>query len=52
MIDGSTGEATISGGGGGNSASGMTITLNNASGSADTQAIRIGNGNFYVTYGG
>lgn len=52
IIDGSTGEATISGGGGGNSASGMTITLNNASGSADTQAIRIGNGNFYVTYGG
>ena len=52
VIDGSTGEATISGGGGGNSASGMTITLNNASGSADTQAIRIGNGNFYVTYGG
>lgn len=52
VIDGSTGEATISGGGGGNSASGMTITLNNASDSADTQAIRIGNGNFYVTYGG
>lgn len=52
VIDGSTGEATISGGGGGNSTSGMTITLNNASGSADTQAIRIGNGNFYVTYGG
>lgn len=52
VIDGSTGEATISGGDGGNSASGMTITLNNASGSADTQAIRIGNGNFYVTYGG
>ena len=52
VIDGSTGEATISGGEGGNSASGMTITLNNASGSADTQAIRIGNGNFYVTYGG
>lgn len=52
VIDGSTGEATISGGGGGNSASGMTITLNNASGSADTQAIRIGNGNFCVTYGG
>lgn len=52
VIDGSTGEATISGGGGGNSASGMTITLNNVSGSADTQAIRIGNGNFYVTYGG
>ena len=52
VIDGSTGEATISGGDGGNSVSGMTITLNNASGSADTQAIRIGNGNFYVTYGG
>ena len=52
IIDGTTGEATISGGGGGNSASGMTITLNNASGSSDTQAIRIGNGNFYVTYGG
>ena len=52
VIDGSTGEATISGGGGGNSVSGMTITLNNASGSTNTQAIRIGNGNFYVTYGG
>ena len=52
VIDGASGEATISGGGGGNSASGMTITLNNASGNVDTQAIRIGNGNFYVTYGG
>lgn len=52
VIDGSTGEATISGGGGGNSASGMTITLNNASGSADTQAIKLGNGTFEVTYDG
>ena len=47
-IDGTS--ATISGGGGGNSASGMTITLSGAASSAD--AIKVGNGNFIVNYGG
>lgn len=47
-IDGTS--ATISGGGGGTSTSGMTITLSAAASSAD--AIRVGNGNFIVTYGG
>ena len=47
-IDGTS--ATISGGGGGTSDSGMTITLSAAASSAD--AIRVGNGNFIVTYGG
>ena len=47
-IDGT--QATIQGGGGGSSATGMTITLSAAASSAD--AIRVGNGNFIVTYGG
>lgn len=47
-IDGTS--ATISGGGGGRSESGMTITLSAAASTAD--AIRVGNGNFIVTYGG
>lgn len=50
LIDGT--QATISGGGGGNSSTGMTITLNNPTNSSTTRAINIANGNFYVTYGG
>lgn len=47
-IDGTS--ATISGGGGGNSDNGMTITLANTE--LNNDAIKIGNGNFKVTYAG
>ena len=50
IVDGT--QATISGGGGYDSPTGMEITLNNPDNNADLQAIRVGNGNFYVTYGG
>ena len=45
-------DATISGGGGGKSLSGMTITLANKDADKDSNAIEIGKGNFIVTYGG
>jgi len=48
-IDGT--QAIISGGGGGDSANGMTITLAKQN-DAKNDAIRIGNGNFVVAYDG
>lgn len=48
LIDGE--EATIQGGGGGDSANGMTITLANRAHSGE--AIKLGAGNFKVTYDG
>lgn len=45
-------DATIKGGGGGGSESGMTITLAKKDIDKDSEAIRIGNGNFIVNYGG
>lgn len=47
-IDGTS--ATISGGGGGNSDNGMTITLANTG--LNNDAIKVGNSNFKVTYAG
>lgn len=49
-IDGTSAE--ISGGDGGNSASGMTITLADLRASGSTDAIKIGNGVFKVQYNG
>lgn len=49
-IDGN--EATLSGGGGGDSYNGVTITLANLTGEDDTKAIKIGGGNFSVAYDG
>ena len=45
-------DATIKGGGGGGSESGMTITLANQDIGKDSKAIRVGKDNFIVTYGG
>lgn len=49
-IDGTT--AKISGGDGGSSNSGMTITLADLRSSGTTKAIQIGNDNFYIQYNG
>lgn len=49
-IDGDNG--TISGGNGGTSTNGMTITLANTGVSGTTKAINVGNGKFYVNYNG
>ena len=43
---------TISGGNGGTSTNGMTITLANIGVSGTTKAINVGNGKFYVNYDG
>ena len=43
---------TISGGNGGTSTNGMTITLANTDVSGTTKAINVGNGKFYVNYDG